>query len=242
MKSSIFLIVSSLSFILITGFSYNSLAGIKGSSTIVESNFEIADFNGLDVSHAISVQIIQADEYKVVVKHNDNLKDYLVIEKSGSVLKLGLQNGHSYKNLKVSVIIHTPSLETIDLSGSSQVFCQSFKSEKLNIESSGASSFKGELNCEYLSVDGSGASSFNLMGEIQYMYCELSGASNLKAKTLTVQKELKVQASGASYISIFCNGEITTKLSGASSMHYYGSGSMIDQSVKGASTIKALEL
>ena len=91
MKSSIFLIVSSLSFILITGFSYNSLAGIKGSSTIVESNFEIADFNGLDVSHAISVQIIQADEYKVVVKHNDNLKDYLVIEKSGSVLKLGLQ-------------------------------------------------------------------------------------------------------------------------------------------------------
>lgn len=242
MKSSLFLFVSSLSFLLLTSFSCDSIAGIKGSSTIIESNYEIADFNGLEVSHAISVQIVQSDEYKVVVKHNDNIKQYLIVEKNGSVLKLGLQYGKSYKNVRVSAIIYTPTIETVDISGASEVFCSSLKSENLSIESSGASTFKGEINSENLKINASGSSSFKLQGEIQNMYCEMSGASYLKAKAMSVQKELKVHASGASYVSILCNGDIIAKLSGASSLHYYGTGSIINQSVTGASNLSAKEL
>ncbi len=39
---------------------------------------------------------------------------------------------------------------------------------------------------------------FKLIGATENMACELSGASNLKGKALTVQTQLKVQASGVS--------------------------------------------
>ena len=88
-------------------------------------------------------------------------------------------------------------------------------------------------------MQGSGASSFKLMGATQNMACKLSDASNLKGKALTVQTQLKVQASD---ISILCNGKITPKLSGASSMHYYGYGTIIDESVTGAPSVAPKEL
>ena len=98
MKNNLLLFASTLTFLLFTSYSCISFAGIKGSDSIVKSSFDISDFNGIDVSHAISVQIVQADEYKVIVNHNDNLKEFLVIGKSGSGLKIGLKSGKSYKN------------------------------------------------------------------------------------------------------------------------------------------------
>lgn len=237
MKNNLLLFASTLTFLLFTSYSCISFAGIKGSDSIVKSSFDISDFNGIDVSHAISVQIVQADEYKVNVNHNDNLKEFLVIGKSGSVLKIGLKSGKSYKNLKISAIIYTPNIETVKISGAAQVFSSSLTTDNLKVSASGASNFKAEVKCKNLRLQGSGASSFKLIGATENMACELSGASNLKGKALTVQTQLKVQASGASYISILCNGKITPKLSGASSMHYYSSGTIIDESVTGASSV-----
>ena len=95
MKNNLLLFASTLTFLLFTSYSCISFASVKGSDSIVKSSFDISDFNGIDLSHAISAQIVQAVEYKVIVNHNDNLKEFLVIEKSGSVLKIGLKSGKS---------------------------------------------------------------------------------------------------------------------------------------------------
>ncbi|MBD79949.1 MAG: hypothetical protein CL840_13635 [Crocinitomicaceae bacterium] len=242
MKNSSFLFVFSLSLLLVTAFSCNTIAGVKGSSNIIESNYEIADFDGLQVSHAISVKLVQAEEYKVVISHNDNLKEYLVVKKSGSTLVIGLKSGRSYRNTEIEAVVYTPVIKSIDISGASEVKSESIKSESLTIETSGASSFKADLNCKKVNMNLSGASSIILSGESTDFYCEASGASDIRAKNLTVTSNLNVRASGASNISVLCNGNIEAKLSGASNLYYYGSGVITNQSVTGASNIKSREL
>ena len=234
------LLIAAISTFVISGCTLNPL--VTGSETMTQEEIAITDFKAVDISHSFSAEIIQSGQYKVVVSYNSNLKEYLNVEKDRETLKVGLDNEHQYRNVKLAVKIYMPELSRIDASGASKINISDYNTNDLGISLSGASELTGKLNVlNNLKIESSGASDMNLMGLSKNASFSFSGASEFKGKGMTIMNDLNVECSGASNVVITANGNISLELSGASDVKYYGNGKIVKSNTSGASSIKKME-
>ena len=109
---------------------------------------------------------------------------------------------------------------------------------KLSLTLSGASDFKGAIRVGELQLDQNGASDAKITGVVAGLaVIRLSGASDVKGYDLTVES-CEASASGASDIRITVNKELKANATGASSVYYKGEGVISESRASGASTIK----
>jgi hypothetical protein len=235
----IFLLIS-VSLVFITACSFDST--ITGSDNTVQEELSITDFNAIDLSHSFNAEIIQSDQYKVVVKYNSNLKEYIEVLKDGKALKIGLKDGHIYLDVKLSVKIYMPDITAINSSGACKITIAKFKAGNLKIDLSGASDLHADLEIDNnLKINSSGASCVFIAGNAKNADFDFSGASKLSGKGLIISDNLFIEGSGASTISITADGKISLNLSGASTINYYGKGSIVKSDISGASSIRKKE-
>ena len=176
------------------------LKPINGSENIIETEYVLKDFNTLDISYSFSTEIMQSDEYKVIIKYNANLKEYLDIVNHDKTLKIGLLEGHYYKNTKLSAKIYMPDIKRIEASGASSINIPKFSTNNMEIELSGAS----ELIGKNMIIDNK-------------LNIDCSGASIIK---LTANGKISIELSGASKFNNYGNGTIVqSDVSGASSIN-----------------------
>ena len=214
---------------------------VRGSGRSVTYNENFKNFNELDFSNAIEVEIEYGDEYEVVVSIDNNLKEYVEIEKHGDKLKLGLRDNVSYSRVDFKVHITMPYITSLDASGACDIKLSGFKSEKdLSIDVSGATELEGFVHVGDLYLDVSGASEIDLIGSGKNLSIDGSGASELNFgdfKVMTADIEL----SGASEVEVNVMEEMSIDCSGASEVKYYGNPRMKNISSSGASEIKSLD-
>ena len=104
------------------------LSGQNSSSDeISEKTFEFSNFVTLELSHAISVILVQSDTYRVAISCEDKYRDDVVVSQNNSTLKIRLKGRKSYKNINLSVVIHMPSVQKLELSGASKVVLETIK-------------------------------------------------------------------------------------------------------------------
>jgi hypothetical protein len=173
---------------------------IAGSGNVVSQEMEITGFDKLDISQGFDVDITQGEDFKVVIRVDDNIEEFLQVEKNGSTLKIGLEQNRIYGIATMQAEITMPNLmglETsggsratatgngndisIDASGGSISDLSSFPVFNANIEASGASQVtvnaSGTIN-----VDASGASQVYYLGNPTLGKIDTSGASQVESK------------------------------------------------------------
>lgn len=204
----------------------------------------VGNFTGIDVSNAITVYLTQGNEDAVAVSCNDenDLKKIKTVVKNG-VLKIYLDNGFwnawSWKNKKIKAYVSMKTIDFIGVSGASIVkISETIKCSNLNLEVSGASHIKGDIQVFKLNIDASGASSIEFSGIANDASIELSGASSMKSLSL-ITNESKIEASGASSIIITVKEKLKAEASGASSIRYKGTPTIIHSNSSGAASIKS---
>lgn len=148
----------------------------------------------------------------------------------------------------------------VDMSGSSK-FTGNMVTVEADVELSGASNYNGDILAENLKIDLfgssnieglvaanildlilSGASDAKFSGDVNLLKINLDGSSNI-VKHVTGNRyalgcgRCEGEMSGASDAYIHCNGNIKVDLSGASELHFTGSGNPADSSTSGSSEI-----
>ncbi|MBN2279125.1 MAG: DUF2807 domain-containing protein [Candidatus Marinimicrobia bacterium] len=214
---------------------------VRGSGRSVTFNENFSDFSELDFSNAIDAVIEYGNEYEIVVSIDDNLKDYVEIEKRGDKLYLGLQDHVSYSRVDYKVHITMPFLASIDASGASEIKISGFKTdEDFRIDVSGATELEGFINVGDLYLDVSGASEIELIGSGKKLTIDGSGASEMNFGDFKVASA-NIELSGASEVVVNVQEELNVDCSGASEVKYYGNPRLKNISTSGASEIKSLE-
>jgi hypothetical protein len=237
LKTLVLLVITSL--FLLSG--CKIVDSIDGSENIVEKTYDYKYFNNIETSHSFNTTIIQSDEYKIIIKYNDNLKDYLDVNMKDNTLNIGLLDGNSYNNTQLTAEIYLPAINKIKASGACSINIPQYSSNNLEVELSGSSVFNGKLNLtNNLSIEASGSSDIDLKGSTQNAKLQFSGATKLAGKDMVIDKKLTIDCSGSSSILLTVNGEINAELSGASTFNYYGNGVLVTKDVSGASSIKKL--
>ncbi|MBE7173086.1 MAG: DUF2807 domain-containing protein [Williamsia sp.] len=226
-----------------------AVLAIQAQKTIInDPNAEarpVSPFSAIRISGGIDLYISQADREALAVsaaetEYRSRIKT--VVE--NGVLKISYEDaGKPWKsgNKKLKAYVAFATLKKLDASGASDVFVDgTIKGDELSINLSGASDFKGAVQVNKLDLDQRGASDATISGRVANLEVNASGASDLKGFDLstdvcnakahgasdvkiTVEKQLQVEASGASSIQYKGNAVITsTKTNGASSVNKKG--------------------
>jgi hypothetical protein len=213
---------------------------ITGSGDLVTREEPITDFDKVDVSHAFHVDISQGDTFSVIVRVDDNLVEHLQVVKRGETLKIGLEPGltPSVQDATMEAEVTMPELVGLELSGAVHATITGFKSmEALDVNLSGASDLRGDIEAGDAAFDASGASRVTLNGSAGDVSVEGSGASHIDLSDFAVA-DADVKVSGASTATVNPSGTLDVDASGASDVYYLGNPRMGDIETSGASSVK----
>jgi hypothetical protein len=213
---------------------------ISGSGIEISREEAITGFDSVDISASFDVQIQQAEEYEVDICVDDNLEEYLRVEKVGSTLKIGLKPNVSLQGTVIlEAEIKMPELVGIDLSGASTARISGFSSSRnLVLDLSGSSSLKGDIAAGDTNLDISGSSDINLSGTGGNLILDASGSSNVDLSEYQVS-DANLDVSGASSVTVNPGGTLNVIASGASEVFYLGEPTLGKVDSSGSSNVEA---
>lgn len=151
------LILLSLMAILFTGCS--AVFHTAGTGEIVGKTYDFKDFTNVEVSDAVKYEVIQSNDYSVVVSTHEDILDHLDIYQSGNTVHIGLKFDLHFGLNNVMVTITMPQLSKLVVSGASEGKATGFDSTgNLEITVSGASDLNMGIKAGQSGLDVSGSS------------------------------------------------------------------------------------
>jgi len=218
----------------------NNFDGITGSGNIIENQYGFKDFSKVQLSHSFKSKIIKGNEFKIILRIDDNLNEYVQVSYSDQLLSIQLDPDYNYQNVHLEAEITMPDLEFIELSGACSAEITGFNfTHNFSAIISGASNIASTITCGNADINLSGASNAAILGSGKDLTLIVSGASNVEMSSFEADNA-KVIVSGASRSVVFTNGQLDANVSGASSLFYKGNPIMGNIVTSGASTIQKL--
>lgn len=212
---------------------------------INDANAEVREakgFRAINVSNAFDVYLTQSNQEAVAVSASEaKYKERIKVEVKDGTLFIKYDSEGKFWNKgdkKLKAYISFKDIDKLNISGACDVFINgSIKTSNLDIKQSGASDLRGKLEISNkLTIDLSGASDMQVTGNATTAIIEASGACDFKGYDL-VTETCDARASGASDIKITVNKELSAQASGASDVHYKGSGVIKDLKSSGSSSV-----
>jgi len=232
---------------------------LEGSGNVVTITEDLVGFTRLEVSHSFDVDISQGDGYKVELRVDDNIAEYLEVTKRGNTLDIDFKESFNYTFVDgvLEASIMMPRLEYINLSGASEARMEGFDTnDRFEVELSGASTLVGDLGAgnirlelsgssdltgdyqvDDVDINVSGASKVTLKGSGGDVRVDVSGSSKVDLEDFESQAAT-IDASGASQVTLNAQGRVDASASGASDVYQTGSGEFGRIDASGASEIK----
>ncbi len=229
------LLISGFAMLLTTGLFAQQ---VNDSNAVVR---DAKDFHGISVSGAFDVYLTQSNTEAVAVSATEEkYRARITVEVKAGILHVGYDSkglNWSSGNKKLKAYISFKNIDRLKVSGACDVFISgTLKADNLDIEQSGASDLKGKLEVNKLTVDLSGASDIIINGTAAQLSIEASGASSFKGFDLATET-CDARASGASDIKVTVNKELSVNASGASDIRYRGKGLIRDVKTSGSSSV-----
>lgn len=191
---------------------------LRGSGDLVTRDMDLSGFTRLEIGYSFRVYLTQSDDYAVSITVDDNIRDKLVVIKSGDTLKIGLEPGlNSVQNATLEAEVSMPALTGAHVSGASRL--------------------TGEMDIGDVSFEVSGASRLTLDGRGGDLRLDASGASQVDLSAFVVD-DARIEASGASTVAVHATGRLDVDASGASRVEYLGDPRLGDIDTSGASSVR----
>lgn len=179
------------------------------TAKIETKTYQLAAFDGLEVSWIFQVDLLQSSTRKVQVEAPDFLMPYLMVKVRNSTLVLGntglpgdIRRKLERGNYKVHATVSLPELTHVEMSGASKMVADGeFQTAHFKMELSGASSLKElRLNANYADLECSGASKFQMKGNLAKVKMNLSGAA--KGDMVAYGQEMDMDLSGSGKLEL----------------------------------------
>ena len=152
---------------------------------VVEKTLDLTGFDAIVVNGSSDMELTQGETFKVLVKANEDVFQYLDYKVSGGKLVLETVDNVNIRAEEFNIYITLPTLKSLEVNGAADVDLKNgYKSsEALEVEVNGAGDF------EFNSIT------------VPTLSFELNGAGDIEADNIDVE-ELKVMVNGAGDIDL----------------------------------------
>jgi len=224
--------------LLTSGLSVGCIWGsVTGSGNLTTETFNFSDFTKVEADSGFQVELTKSGTFSIEITADDNVHEYIEVEKSGETLGIRLRGNRFYNSVTLRAKVTMPDLYKIELTGGSQASITGFSSSHdFSVELSGGSRVAGDITAGDADFDLSGGSQVNLEGSADDLVVNGSGGSQLNLETFSVDNA-DINLSGGSRATVNVNGTLGVNLSGGSQVTYVGEPNLGDIKLSGDSTV-----
>lgn len=142
----------------------NFLNTISGSGNIIKEKREVlGNFDKIEVSSSIEVELEQAPNFEIIVEAEDNIIPYLLTEISGNTLKIHFDNVSVSLLKDAKVYVKMPEISELRASSSEIEVKNSIKSEDLILKTSSTADIKlSEITAKSVIAEASSSSDIKI--------------------------------------------------------------------------------
>jgi len=208
---------------------------VKGNGKIIKKEFQIKDFDKIELGGYYNVILLQGDKAKLEIETDENLMGYIEARVSSKTLKLkNKRNIIASRNINVYLTFN--KLEELTVSGYVVVNSgDRLNFDKLNLFVSGNSEMTMNINCVALKTEFSGNCNIRLFGTSLTADMNASGSATIDAIEFFID-DLKLNMSGSSVSKVNAISKLNMNVSGSAQVEWYGSPE-VKQTVSGSGII-----
>lgn len=223
--------------LIITGLISGCGGVVSGSGNLETRTFDYTNFTKVEAQSGFHVEITRSSTYSIRVTVDDNIWEYLDVDKSGDTLVIRFTGNRLYSSVTKEAVITMPEIERIRLSGGSQGEVTGFSSSNdFTAELSGGSGLEGTISTGNAELKMSGGSRISLTGSSKGLGIDSSGGSRAELDDFSVTKaDIKISGGGSADINM--DGILNAYLSGGSRIRYTGNLELGELALSGASTV-----
>jgi hypothetical protein len=198
---------------------------------------QVSDFNSIEVSGKISVNLTQGAARKVEVKGDENLVALIRTEVSGNQLRIYTKDKIN-RQAKIEVDITIPNIESLQLSGGANIrSTNELKGEDLALQTSSGSQATLSVQYKKLKSDSNAGAILQLSGQVEEASFEASAGAIINAFDLSARK-CSVQANAGSVTEVKVLDEISADISSGSTLTYDGEPAVRDVNASSGGMIR----
>lgn len=211
--------------------------GITGSGNLTTESYDFTDFSRIEANSGFEIEVTRADTFSIKITADDNVHEYIAVEKSGDTLEIRLRGTRFYHSVTIRAEVTMPDLHFIELSGGSRANITGFSSEHdFEANLSGGSCLNGDISTGDTEFELSGGSQVELEGAGDNLFIDASGGSQLDLEDFPIT-DADIHMSGGSQVTINISGTLDADLSGGSRIYYVGTPTLGDTDFSGDSGI-----
>jgi hypothetical protein len=208
--------------------SHNNPNAYDASSGRME--LELKKFDYVSVCCGINLHLKAEETGIFYAEGADEHLDKLQIEYKGKTLYIKRKNEGGFKYFKgdwkggrIDVYLSSAGMTGLSASSGSNVEnSETYKTGNLDIDISSGANINLKLNVDNLNVESSSGSSANISGIALDAEFDSSSGSSCNAKTMSVYKSLRTEASSGSSIQVTAHGKVWGDASSGGSIEIYG--------------------
>ncbi len=260
------LIIASCAFLLLLtscddGFGLFNTKRITGKGAMEKQDRDVKDFKGIDLMASADVIIKQGATYKVVVEGQKNISEILETVVDNGILRIKFKEGSWNLNFdKLNVYVETPSVSSIELSGSGNMTLESaFNADDLDIKVSGSGNIKtadgltakkinveiggsgdikmGTTTATELKATVLGSGNFDINGTGDKAEFQVTGSGDIDADGF-ITKTTEAQTMGSGNINCHATESIDAHIMGSGDIRYSGNPPSVKSKAMGSGEIK----
>lgn len=212
--------------------------------------YQLRDFEGLDISWTYKVELTRASRYSVRVEAPDFIFPYLQVEVKRGILTLSVRELPKDIRKKIEALsrsgeiraaVSMPELTSLEMSGAAQLNTVDeflHRNDRFTMRLSGAAAARGvSVKAVEADIDCSGAAKFDLKGEFDRVDLRLSGA--VSGKLISSPKVVQMNLSGGTKLAWNgALGKTDVKASGAVALDIEGAVAELKVQGSGAAKIR----
>jgi hypothetical protein len=195
---------------------------IIGSGFITTIDKDFKDFTIIHLNSVFEATIIKSDNYSIVFRIDDNIEEYLIVEKFDETLIIELQPNKTYYNITNEITIALPDIKALKIDGVTKANLSGFNfSHKMEFDINGASVLTGNINTGHLNLISGNTSTITLSGNGTTAEILVNGTSTVDLGDFRTTNT-SVNIDGVSTVTLNINGTLNGSVKGVSTLYYYG--------------------
>ena len=189
---------------------------INGSGHVISESRELMNFNVLELTGSIDVNMKSGNGYSCIVEGDDNLIPFVITKVKNHKLQISVKESYSTKNGLVVNIV-APEYDEVSLIGSGDI----------NLT---------EVDGDNVSLKISGSGDITASGIVSRLTAEINGSGDLMLKNLQADYAT-IMINGSGDAEIWAKESLRAEVNGSGDIEYHGNPTNIQSEVNGSGDI-----
>lgn len=211
---------------------------VKGNGNVITKDLHTSDYDGITVSGAFTVNLVEGKEGDISVKIEDNLLEYLVIETEGETLRIKWEKGVNISTRKgVIVTVPVKDIDHLKLAGSGDIISKyTLDASQFTTSVSGSGDITVKIDANKIKSTITGSGDITISGKTENLKTYVTGSGDFHGDNLEADNvEAKVTGSGD--ISVIANNYVEARVTGSGDIDFRGNPTKQDTKVTGSGDI-----